>query len=212
MAATAAQSSGDAGGGSDGHAGNMVAGRGGARSYPQFSASSFDGQQDQAGPPARSLRYQRFAAFFVLSRSASVFYLPDNCLVWAPASKFCGLSCAFAAFSAPKTIAAVSAPQFAGPKFRVAWTQPGTYYIGLNGAWSTPRLALWAPRNCSWPPRNIHCCNPYGKIVWAQIAFLAGPESRGRSGETCHNVVQSPADGVHTAAYPQVRRVSSGRF
>lgn len=63
--------------------------------YPQFSASSFDGQQDQ----------------------------------------------------------------YAGPKFRVAWSQPGTYYVGLNGAWS---------------------------------------------GETCHNVVQSPVDGVHTAAYPQV--------
>lgn len=49
--------------------------------------------------------------------------------------------------------------QMASSKFRVAWTQPGTYYIGLNGAWA---------------------------------------------GQTCHNVVQSPMDGVHTASYPQV--------
>ena len=46
-----------------------------------------------------------------------------------------------------------------GPTFRTAWTQPGTYYFGLNGAWS---------------------------------------------GQTTHNVVQSPMDGVHTAAFPQV--------
>ena len=46
-----------------------------------------------------------------------------------------------------------------GPTFRRAWTQPGTYYYGLNGAWS---------------------------------------------GQTTHNVVQSPMDGVHTAAFPQV--------
>jgi hypothetical protein len=26
--------------------------------------------------------------------------------------------------------------QFAGPRFRIAWTQPGTYFFGLNGAWS----------------------------------------------------------------------------
>ena len=25
--------------------------------------------------------------------------------------------------------------QFSRPKFRVAWTQPGLYFIGLNGAW-----------------------------------------------------------------------------
>lgn len=48
--------------------------------------------------------------------------------------------------------------QTASPKFRVAWSQPGTYYFGLS-AWS---------------------------------------------GQTCHNVVQSPMDGVHTAVYPQV--------
>ena len=51
--------------------------------------------------------------------------------------------------------------QTASPKFRVAWSQPGTYYFGLS-AWS---------------------------------------------GETCHNVVQTPMDGVHTAAYPQVEGV-----
>jgi hypothetical protein len=51
--------------------------------------------------------------------------------------------------------------QTAAPKFRVAWSQPGTYYFGLS--------------------------------AWA--------------GQTCHNVVQSPMDGVHTAAFPQISNV-----
>ena len=70
----------------------------------------------------------------------------------------------------------------------------------------------WDSQELFLAPQKYPLLYPYGEIVWAQITFLAGPESRGRSGETCHNVVQSPADGVHTAAYPQVCRVSSGRF